>query len=159
MKGLKSLPSVDEIVLQLSHLEHLPHSLLIAETEQVLAGRRNALLNKLPYDAASIPAIVEKRLRRLMTPSLRRVINATGVVLHTNLGRAPLDNFRPVAGYCNLEYDLRRVGAKKRDAHTSTLLERLMGRSAILVNNNAAAVYLVLRELAAGHEAVIFAAS
>lgn len=152
---MRSLPSVDEILRQLSHLEHLPHSLVVAETRHVLAERRNALLNRLPYEAAPITAIVEKRLRRLMTPSLRRVINATGVVLHTNLGRAPLDNFKPVAGYSNLEYDLKAGMRGKRDGHTATLLERLLGRTAILVNNNAAAVYLVLRELAGGHEVVI----
>lgn len=153
--ALRSLPSVDEVLRQLTDLKDLPHALLTEETRAVLAERRNALLNQLPYDAASIPALVEGRLRRLLTPSLRRVINATGVILHTNLGRAPLDDLHPISGYCNLEYDLKAGKRGKRDMHTCPLIERLIGRPAILVNNNAAAVYLVLRELAAGNEVIV----
>lgn len=151
----EGLPSVDDIVRRLERFEHLPRSLLIAEAGCVLAERRHALLNQIPYDASPIPLIVEKRLRRLMTPSLRKVINATGIVLHANLGRAPLDDFQPIGGYCNLEYDLKAGARGRRDIHTSALLERLIGHPGILVNNNAAAVYLVLRELAAGHEAIV----
>jgi L-seryl-tRNA(Ser) seleniumtransferase len=76
-------------------------------------------------------------------------------VLHTNLGRAPLDDFRPIGGYSNLEYDLKAGKRGKRDMHTSLLLERLIDRTAILVNNNAAAVYLILRELAGGYEVIV----
>jgi L-seryl-tRNA(Ser) seleniumtransferase len=151
---LRSLPPVDEIVRRLPHLGHLPPALLTAEVRTVLAERRHALLNQLPYDASPIEMLVERRIHRFLSPSLRRVINATGVVLHTNLGRAPLDNFRPISGYSNLEYDLKAGKRGKRDMHTSPLLEKLLGRQAILVNNNAAAVYLVLRELAAGHEVI-----
>lgn len=155
INDFESLPSVDDVVRQLDRLEHLPHSLLIAEARHVLAERRHALLNQIPYDASPIPVIVEKRLRRLMTPSLRKVINATGIILHANLGRAPLDDFHPISGYCNLEYDLKAGTHGRRDIHTSVLLERLIGHSGILVNNNAAAVYLVLRELAAGHQVIV----
>jgi L-seryl-tRNA(Ser) seleniumtransferase len=87
--------------------------------------------------------------------SLRRVINATGVVLHTNLGRAPLIEFEPIAGYSNLEYDLAAGKRGKRDVHTGHLLEKLIGRPGILVNNNAAAVFLVLHEMAAGSEVIV----
>ena len=76
-------------------------------------------------------------------------------MLHTNLGRAPLDDFRPIGGYSNLEYDLSAGRRGKRDMHTAPLLERLLGRPAILVNNNAAAVYLTLNEIAAGYEVVV----
>ena len=79
--------------------------------------------------------------------TLRRIINATGVILHTNLGRAPLAGFEPPAGYSNLEYDLRSGKRGKRDAHISPLIESLLGRPAIAVNNNAAAVYLALNEM------------
>lgn len=153
-QGLRSLPSVDEVLRQLGRLPHLPRSLIVDEIRSVLDERREALLRQLPHDAAPIPSLVEQRLLRLLTPSLRSVINATGVILHTNLGRAPLDDFRPIGGYSNLEYDLKAGKRGKRDMHTSLLLERLVGRHAILVNNNAAAVYLVLRELAAGHEVI-----
>jgi L-seryl-tRNA(Ser) seleniumtransferase len=152
--GLRSLPSVDEVLRQLESLAHLPRSLVVGEIRAVLDERRQAMLRQLPHDAAPITAQVEKRVSRLLSPSLRSVINATGVILHTNLGRAPLDDFRPIAGYSNLEYDLRAGKRGKRDMHTGPLLERLLGRPAILVNNNAAAVYLVLRELAAGYEVV-----
>jgi L-seryl-tRNA(Ser) seleniumtransferase len=155
INDFESLPSVDDVVRQLDRFAHLPRSLLIAEARNVLAERRHALLNQIPYDASPIPAIVEKRLRRLMTPSLRKVINGTGIILHTNLGRAPLDDFQPIGGYCNLEYDLKGGTRSRRDIHTSSLLERLIGHPGILVNNNAAAVYLLLRELAAGHEAIV----
>src|SRR4029078_4887665 len=83
------------------------------------------------------------------------VINATGVILHTNLGRAPLGATDIIPGFSNLEYDLSAGERGKRDVHTGRLLERLLGRPAIVVNNNAAAVYLALHELAAGYEVVV----
>ena len=98
---------------------------------------------------------VERNLAKLETPSLRRVINATGVVLHTNLGRAPLAPFEPLFGYSNLEYDLAAGRRGKRDVHASELIERLTGAPGIAVNNNAAAIYLALNELAAGFEVVV----
>ena len=98
---------------------------------------------------------VERNLAKLETPSLRRVINATGVVLHTNLGRAPLGPFEPLFGYSNLEYDLAAGRRGKRDVHASELIERLTGAPGIAVNNNAAAIYLALNELAAGFEVVV----
>ena len=101
-------------------------------------------------------------MENILAPSLRRVINATGVVLHTNLGRAPLARqavARIVATaplYNNLEYDLARGERGKRDAHTSRLLAELCGtESAIVVNNNAAAVFLVLHALAKGEEVIV----
>jgi L-seryl-tRNA(Ser) seleniumtransferase len=83
------------------------------------------------------------------------VINATGVVLHTNLGRAALGPLSIVTGYCNLEYDVAAGRRGKRDVHIGSLLERLLGAPAIAVNNNAAAVFLALHELAAGGEAIV----
>lgn len=98
---------------------------------------------------------VRDRLRRLAEPTLKRVINATGVVLHTNLGRAPLREFQPVAGYSNLEYDLATGKRGRRDEHYVPLLQELLGAAAIAVNNNAAATFLVLRALAEGGEAIV----
>jgi L-seryl-tRNA(Ser) seleniumtransferase len=152
---LQSLPSVDEVLRNLAHLDHLPRPLLLSEIRITISQRRHALLNQLPYEASSIEAIVERRLQHLLSPSLRRVINATGIVLHTNLGRAPIDNFRPISGYSNLEYDLCAGKRGKRDIHTAALLEALLAKPAILVNNNAAAVYLTLHALAAGHEVIV----
>jgi L-seryl-tRNA(Ser) seleniumtransferase len=112
------------------------------------------------------PAAVEQRIaeeaERLLAGSLQTVINATGVVLHTNLGRAPLamgavERIRQAATrYSNLEYDLKAGTRGTRDVHTSQLIALLCGaESAIVVNNNAAAVYLVLAALARGGEAIV----
>jgi L-seryl-tRNA(Ser) seleniumtransferase len=102
------------------------------------------------------------RLRAAMRPSLVRVINATGVIVHTNLGRAPLpaaalDRVREVAGgYTNLEYDLAAGARGRRDVHAETLITRLTGaEAAVVVNNNAAATMLLLAALAAGREVII----
>jgi L-seryl-tRNA(Ser) seleniumtransferase len=104
---------------------------------------------------ADIPGQVLDELEKLQRPSLRRVINATGVVLHTNLGRAPLGPWEPIRGYSNLEYELVSGKRGKRDVHAAALIERLLGRPGIAVNNNAAAIYLALNELAAGFEVIV----
>src|SRR4051794_958009 len=105
---------------------------------------------------------VEARLRAAMRPSLVRVINATGVILHTNLGRAPLAEaalarVREVAGgYTNLEYDLAAGARGRRDTHAEKLIARLTGAdAAVVVNNNAAATLLLLAAMAAGREVII----
>ena len=102
------------------------------------------------------------RLRAAMRPSLIRVINATGVIVHTNLGRAPLsqaalDRVRDVAGgYANLEYDLAAGRRGKRDVHAERIIARLTGAdAAVVVNNNAAATLLMLAALANGREVII----
>ena len=98
---------------------------------------------------------VRRRLECLAQPSLKRVINATGVVLHTNLGRAPLRSFEPVSGYSNLEYNLATGKRGRRDEHYVPLLSELLGVAAIAVNNNAAATYLVLRAMAESGEVIV----
>jgi L-seryl-tRNA(Ser) seleniumtransferase len=152
-KTLKGLPSVDRVLRDLRETHGLPHDVVVAEIRAVLAEQREALKAGAP--AGEIERLVERRLLKLTQASLRGVINATGVVLHTNLGRAPLVPFQPITGYSNLEYDLALGKRGKRDAHTAHLLERLIGRPAIVVNNNAAAVFLVLHELAVGHEVIV----
>ena len=114
------------------------------EIRAELAERREALKRGSAPGDTPVEIAVRRRLEALAQPSLRPVINATGVVLHTNLGRAPLPRFEPLPGYSNLEYDLKSGKRGKRDVHAAPLLERLIARPAILVNNNAAAVFLVL---------------
>jgi L-seryl-tRNA(Ser) seleniumtransferase len=104
----------------------------------------------------------ETRLRTAMRASLIRVINATGVIVHTNLGRAPLseaalERISAVAGgYTNLEYDVARGTRGRRDVHAAQLIARLTGaEAAVVVNNNAAATMLVLAALAGGREVII----
>jgi L-seryl-tRNA(Ser) seleniumtransferase len=148
---LRDLPSVHEIVDQLGPV---PHDLAVQVARQVLdEARQHLLRGEMP--AQPVVQTVIKALNALRQPSLRSVINATGVILHTNLGRAPLAGFSPAAGYTNLEYDLDTGKRGKRDIHAGALLEAILGKPAIVVNNNAAALFLVLNELASGGEAVV----
>jgi L-seryl-tRNA(Ser) seleniumtransferase len=122
----------------------------------------------LPYEL-SPPALedeIDRRLaeraRRLASPSLRRVVNATGVIVHTNLGRAPLSDAALAAisevgaRYSNLEYDIESGERGHRESHCRALIARLTGaEAAAVVNNNAAAVLLVLNTLAEGGEVIV----
>ena len=128
---------------------------MVEEVRRVLEKMREEIRAGRATDTVPVEKRVERNLARLETPSLGRVINATGVVLHTNLGRAPLMPFEPLFGYSNLEYDLAAGRRGKRDVHASELIERLTGAPGIVVNNNAAAIYLALNELAAGFEVVV----
>lgn len=153
---LAGLPAVHEVLEGLGDLlERWPRRLVVDEVRRAIAEARSELL----ANPAAQPPVIEDRVRRAMAaleaPSLRRVVNATGVVLHTNLGRAPLGPFEPIPGYSNLEYDLEAGRRGKRDVHLSGLLERLLGKPGIAVNNNAAAVFLTLHELAAGYEVIV----
>jgi L-seryl-tRNA(Ser) seleniumtransferase len=151
--SLRQLPSVDEVLRSIN--AQFPRELLVTETRRVLDRIREQVKSGESVDVSSIPEQVLIELNELDRPSLRRVINATGVVLHTNLGRAPLHQTSGAEAYCNLEYDLETGKRGKRDVHTSLLIERLTGYPGIVVNNNAAAVFLILNELAAGGEVII----
>jgi L-seryl-tRNA(Ser) seleniumtransferase len=125
--SLRELPSVDEVLRRID--SRCPRELLVAETRRVLDRIRDRVKSGLPVDFSSIPRQVLQSLEQLERPSLRRVINATGVVLHTNLGRAPLTHPAVSDGYCNLEYDLESGKRGKRDTHASSLIERLTGKA------------------------------
>jgi L-seryl-tRNA(Ser) seleniumtransferase len=153
---LRQLPAVDQVLGALDHLQgRFPRALIVEEVRRVLEQTREEIRAGRHANPVAIEKRVENNLAKLETPSLRRVINATGVVLHTNLGRAPLAPFVPLAGYSNLEYDLAAGRRGKRDVHAAELIERLTGAPGIAVNNNAAAIYLALNELAAGFEVVV----
>ena len=152
---LRRLPSVDEVLSRLAPLEdRFPRRLILLETRRVLEQAR-VEIRVGDGGGARIEERVKESVSRLALPSLRRVINATGVVLHTNLGRAPLPEFAALPGYSNLEYDLASGHRGQRDVHISGLLERLTGAAGIAVNNNAAAIYLALNELACGAEVIV----
>ena len=154
MKTLRDLPSVNDVLEALSpEARQLPHSFVVEEIRRVIDQERSALLRGL--SSRSVQQSVEDALATCTQPSQVRVINATGVVLHTNLGRAPLAAFDLPSRYTNLEYDLERGERDKRDRHVSRLLEALLGKPAITVNNGAGALFLVLNELAAGGEAIV----
>jgi L-seryl-tRNA(Ser) seleniumtransferase len=171
---LRAIPSVDELLLQprLAALaEKSGRSLVTQVVRHCLAEFRTFVKNAssqsaVPsleaFDLAQFEARVVADVEATLAPSLRRVINATGVVLHTNLGRAPLSRAAlaqinaTAATYSNLEYDVARGERGKRDIHTGRLLAELVGaESAIVVNNNAAAVFLVLNALAKGAEVIV----
>ena len=156
-----SLPAVGRLVNEPGYARlrpRFPQPLLVAAIrEQLEAERAGAVAT----DEERL-ARVEERLRDWIAPSLRRVINASGVVLHTNLGRAPLARSAASAvglvaeGYANLEFDLARGKRGERAAHVAPLLRRLTGAPAALaVNNNAAAVLLMLTALAKGREVIV----
>jgi L-seryl-tRNA(Ser) seleniumtransferase len=152
---LRKLPAVHEVLERMPpECSRFPRTLVAAEVRRVLEEARGEIRGG---QASSEP--IETRtaqgLAELEQPSLRRVINATGVVLHTNLGRAPLGKVAALPGYSNLEYDLSGGRRGKRDVHISALVERLLGAAGIAVNNNAAAIFLALNELAGGGEAIV----
>ena len=172
----RRLPSVDEL-LRLPEIVSLVESEGRAATteaarevlsrlrEEIASDRLNS--NGLELALAGMAEAVQRELRAALAYSLRPLINATGVVLHTNLGRAPLPavalvHAREVATqYSNLEFDVQAGERGKRDTHTNQLFQRLFAMhverelSTIVVNNNAAAVMLGLNALAEGGEVIV----
>ncbi len=160
-RSLRDLPSVDRLA---GMLAGGPHPLAVAAARATIeAARAGAVAGDGAVPTlAELRAAAERRLRCLREGSLRPVINATGVVLHTNLGRAPLGEgavaqvLAVAAGYSNLELDLESGERGSRQAHVETLIRDLTGAEAALaVNNNAAAVLLALAALAAGREVLV----
>ena len=167
---LRRLPSVDELLLRPGMAavgRLLDRELLVKLTREILAELRgqitgNETMAVRALEAEGIEALIAAEAARLLQPSLQAVINATGVILHTNLGRAPLaptvvEAIRNAAThYSNLEYSLEAGARGKRDEHTRELLTRLTGaEDAIVVNNCAAAVLLVLAALAKSGEVIV----
>jgi L-seryl-tRNA(Ser) seleniumtransferase len=151
---LRDLPSVDELA------RGLDDPLAVAAARSVLDRAREEI--RAGADPGDLSIRLEGELRSLRAPSLRRVLNATGVIVHTNLGRAPLAEeaiARVVEisrGYSNLELDLSAGARGSRQDHVAALLRRLTGaEAALVVNNNAAAVLLALAALGEGREVVV----
>jgi len=159
LRSLRDLPSVDRLLAD-ERLAEEPHDLVLVIARSVLERAREEI--KAGREPGPLVDSVLDELAHARRPSLRRVLNATGVLVHTNLGRAPL----PAAalarvlevggGYSNLEYDLERGERGSRQNHLGSLLRRLTGaEAALVVNNNAAAVLLALAALAEGREVVV----
>lgn len=168
----RQLPSVDELLQEPSIRETartLPRWAVVNAIREALERRRRLIARGHAETAqvdllsrAVLVAEVQRVALRLNRPALRRLINATGVVIHTNLGRAPLaevgiERMVEVArGYSNLEYDLERGDRGSRQDHVERLLCRLTGaEAAFVVNNNAAAVLLAINTLAEGREVIV----
>lgn len=164
---LRSLPQVEEVLhdgaLALL-VETVPHDLVVDAVRASVDDARQRILAGLEADTAvcEIARAARMRLLSLNRPSLRRVVNASGVIIHTNLGRsvlapAAVKAINDVAtGYSTLEYDTDAMARGSRHSHCEQLICTLTGaEAAIAVNNNAAAVMMVLSEFAAGHEAIV----
>ena len=165
---LRALPSVSAL---LEHeevkewLRGLPRASVVAAMQAAVEAARTAIVDgdsREPVDLQSLLARAEQELMDRSVPSIRRVINATGIVLHTGLGRAPLSDVAVEAivegasGYCSLEYDLRTGKRSRRTDHVAEHLISITGaEAATAVNNNAAATLLILRTFAAGREVVV----
>ena len=156
---LRSLPSVEELA---ASLDRVPHAIAVDAARAAIAARREALLAGAAASDWDARADALERAEAGERARLRRVINATGVIVHTNLGRAPLpdaalDAVREVAaGYSNLEYDVSAGARGSRHAHVEELLSELTGaEAAIAVNNCASAVLLAAAALAACREVVV----
>ncbi len=169
MQQLKLIPKVDR-VLEWEGVRRLlaeqPRELVLKAVRQVLdllrAGARAGSLDDAAFAEKAVCTAVTRELRILTRPSLRRVINGSGIVIHTNLGRSILpeaarDALNTIAfSYSNLEFDLDEGVRGSRYSHVEALLCELTGaEAAIVVNNNAAAVLLTLSSMAAGREAVV----
>jgi L-seryl-tRNA(Ser) seleniumtransferase len=159
----RALPSVGALLERApvrALLDSAPRTLLVDAVRATVAHARESATT--PRDDDAWAAAIAERLAALSKPSLRRVINATGIVLHTNLGRAPLaaaalDAIGTIAaGYSNLELDLDRGARGSRYVHCASLLRELTGaEGALVVNNCAAALVLALNTLANGREALL----
>jgi L-seryl-tRNA(Ser) seleniumtransferase len=156
---LRDLPSVD-VLLRDERLAAEPRPLALAAVRAALERAREEV--RAGVDPGDLVEQALAELARARRPALLRVLNATGVVVHTNLGRAPLaaaalERVAAVgAGYSNLEYDLAAGARGSRQDHLAPLLRRLTGaEAALVVNNNAAAVLLALAALAEGREVLV----
>ena len=172
----RELPSVDELIHTppIAELVRAHGATAVTDAARTVIAQLREEIGSGLLDAASLrvaldgihPAI-EAQVRKSLTHSLHPVINATGVILHTNLGRAPLsesvfDHIRDTAGqYSNLEFDIGAGQRGKRDVHVDRLFRRLLSEepaapvSTVVVNNNAAAVLLALNTLAEGGEVIV----
>jgi L-seryl-tRNA(Ser) seleniumtransferase len=160
---LKELPSVSEVLLECKSSKSLNSKYMAYIIKSNLESyRRAAKKGSLKPKRAQITQNILSEVERLTAPSLKSVINGTGIVLHTGLGRAPMKEStaknaaKRVAGYTNLEFDLPTGTRGQRQDHVNGLLSALTGaQSSMAVNNNAAAVLLALNELGEGKEVII----
>lgn len=166
---LRQIPGVDAL-LQTGPvegaLERHPRKLVLDAIREVLDERRRQILQAPEaspgLDRQDLARSVAERAERLAEFTLKPVVNATGIVIHTNLGRSPLAEqalerlLHLGGGYCNLEYDLDKGERGSRYVHAEAILRELTGaESALVVNNNAGAVFLVLNTLAKDREVVV----
>ncbi|MBI4689021.1 MAG: L-seryl-tRNA(Sec) selenium transferase [Nitrospirae bacterium] len=166
-KVLRKLPSVDAIIKSFYGIQWCktyPRRYVLKAVRDVIDIRRKEILDTGSSDVSieDMSAAIEIKIKKLSSYSLQPVINATGVVIHTNLGRSVLsdkilDNVKKAAGnYSNLEYNIEEGKRGKRYIHIKRVLKEIIGaEDALVVNNNAAAVLLCLNTLAKGKEVIV----
>lgn len=166
----RKIPKVDSL-LENETIRSLTETYGIKTVMSVLRGETDAVREMIRNEVSSeeaerkiqsLPETIAEKVERLYEPDVRRVINATGTILHTNLGRAPLPEEQALktisaaSGYTNLEYNLESGKRGERYDHFEKLLCRLSGaEAAMAVNNNAAALMLILHTLAKGKEVIV----
>lgn len=171
-KYLRRLPKVDE-VLDLPEVKQMssayPRNLIVDGVREIIEERRRLILSlpdkdleEIEPSAISLVDSLEDWLKKQYTPSLKKLINATGVVIHTNLGRSILSEsaieavVNAASNYTNLEFDLEKGSRGSRHSHVESILVRITGAEAgMVVNNNASAVFLALSTLSYGKEAIV----
>jgi len=159
---LRNLPKIDKLLAD-EYFCELNQQLLKISARNILESIREDVKNgKEVPEYASILSSIKDDYSDIMRGSLYKVINATGVTIHTNLGRSPIDKsalneaFEIVSGYSNLEYDIAKGKRGDRYHHTSDYLRLLTGaEDAVIVNNNAAAVFIILNTFAKNKEVIV----
>ena len=165
-KKLRNLPSVNETLgdPEVAKLIAMHGRSVVKHAVRMATDRARARIQSrdIPPGAETLVADVTELVKNICGESLKPVVNATGVVLHTNLGRAPLgqavisEAARTVGGYCNLEYDLANARRGNRNVHVREILKFLTGaEDALVVYNNAAAIMLALNTVARGREVIV----
>lgn len=165
----RQIPAVDQLLLRptiISWIERTSREFVVSEIQRLLQDIRDSIradsLESVTISSDYIESVLIEKIQSRLRPNLTTVINATGVILHTNLGRAPLSTAAQESlsafsvNYTNLEYEIRTGQRSHRDKLLESLLQEVLGSEAsTVVNNNAAAVFLILNTLAAGKEVIV----
>ncbi|MBT5077707.1 MAG: L-seryl-tRNA(Sec) selenium transferase, partial [Candidatus Marinimicrobia bacterium] len=164
-EALQQLPSVDDVLQRFEgKLKGAPHKLIIKTIRSIIQLQREHILSgeKLIDIQNSVYVAAETELTQLCQPNLKPVINGTGIVLHTGLGRAPISKevlqqaIESIYPYTNIELQVNSGKRGERNHHVETLINSLTSsESSLIVNNNAAAVLLMLNSVAEGKDVII----
>ena len=159
----QNLPSVSEVLLEIKDLNNLDNSIITYFINKEISWfRKQVKLNKLAESRSEITKKIVQKVGQSCQPSMKNIINGTGIVLHTGFGRAPIQKTRlknvinRLGGYSNLEFNLETGTRGNRLDHVRGHCAAITGsENSLMVNNNAAAVFLALNTLAEGKEVII----
>ncbi len=161
MNPYRKIPKVDK-VLNDDYFKFYNRDILSKVVKEEINLFRQELANGKEFNIDKLYENIKSRYHSLTLASLYKVVNATGVIIHTNLGRAPIDedifdSAKAIAtGYCNLEYDMKEGKRGDRYTHTAQTIKELLGcEDVLIVNNNASAVFLILNSFAKDREVIV----